>query len=79
MKSKFIVALQEQLQSRANTCIRGTNINADKYKGKNTRGEHLSYFKSVINAPFPEIFNLNLNWTIDPKPTSILKSLVSIP
>ena len=32
-----------------------------------------------MQPPFPEIFNMSLNWTIDPKPTSILKSLVSIP
>ena len=41
--------------------------------------QHESYYKNLLQWPFPECYNFNLGWGVDPKRTSILKTLIAIP
>ena len=48
-------------------------------QGKNVQQEHVSYYKNLLQKPFPEVFTLNLAWKKDPLRASVLKTLIAIP
>ena len=44
-----------------------------------TTSRHESYYKNLLQYPYPEVYNFNLGWGIEPTRASILKTLVAIP
>ncbi len=47
----------------------------------NSRDKHLheSYYKNLLQYPFPEVYSFNLGWGVEPKRVSVLKTLIAIP
>ena len=78
----FFEALKEQLIQREKHCLtheanEGGGTPMLKQRGQSQ--EHVSYYKNLLQKPFPEVFTLNLAWKKDPLRASVLKSLIAIP
>ena len=89
MRYKFIQALRQQLEDQDNTCIRNRQATSEEMddiqvptsmkRNASSQDRHQSSYKLIMYQPLPEIFIMNLSWTMQPSPSSISKILVSIP
>ena len=85
MYGLFFEAVKHQLVQKEMHCL--THSAKDQMPGGVTpmfdpaskNIEHLSYYKNLLQWPYPEVYSFNLGWGQEPKRTSVLKTLIAIP
>jgi len=78
----FFVALKAQLVQQEKHCLTHQEKNARPGVTpmlKKDQIYHESYYKNLLQYPFPEVYTYNLGWGVEPKRTSVLKTLIAIP
>ena len=83
MYGLFFQALRQQLIQKEKHCLNHEAANTPggvtpMFDQKDNK-QHESTYKNLLQWPYPEVYNFNLGWGIEPKHTSILKTLTAIP
>jgi len=81
----FFEAVKHQLIQEESHCL--SHNSKDQRPGDRThmfdsrdaRVMHQSSYKNLLQWPYPEVYSFDLGWGVEPKRTSILKTLISIP
>lgn len=78
IQSKFFTTVRNTIEYSGSLCIRDSDGNVPKEVTNNPK-RHKTRYMNKLQSPYPEVLTFNLIWDNGPKPSDILKVLVSLP